>query len=146
MKNNFNKGLELQLLQDVPLEDRETTISSMAYGISENEMISRQLTEEEIQTHKQSLFEVDVEIDEMEESFKEVKKAHKESMKSIRRARAEHIRALRYRSYSEKGTLYLIDDQESGMMGYYDGNGVLVSSRPLKPEERQLSILTQVAK
>ena len=38
------------------------------------------------------------------------------------------------------GKQYLLDDQETGMMHSYDASGQIISSRRLRPEERQLSI------
>lgn len=138
--------LNQQLCADVPLEERESVIASMAYNVMEDETISRPLTEEELQAHKQALFEVDVEIEDREQEFKAVKDEFKNGIKAIKAVRSTHMKALRFKSSYEKGTIYLIDDQSAGMMGYYDGNGVLLSARPLKPEERQLSIMSEIAK
>lgn len=40
--------------------------------------------------------------------------------------------------------VYLLADQEAGSMGYYSKDGELVYERPLLPNEKQLSIMTNV--
>ena len=47
------------------------------------------------------------------------------------------------REFNEE--VFLLADQEEGMMGYYTQTGVLVQQRPLLQEERQLRISRNVA-
>lgn len=49
----------------------------------------------------------------------------------------------RIRSKVEEITedVFLISDQESELMGYYNADGLLVYQRPLMPEEKQLTLV-----
>ena len=49
----------------------------------------------------------------------------------------EHLESIKYGSKNTEGSLFLIDDQENGIMSYFDDRGICVSQRNLKPEERQ---------
>jgi hypothetical protein len=43
------------------------------------------------------------------------------------------------------GDVFLFDFQDQGMMGYYDDNGDMISSRRLAPEEKQTDLAREAA-
>lgn len=113
-----------------------------SYKVLGNEKYMKPLTPDEVDAHRANVTESYIKIQSINEQIKEytdLKKAE----------RKPHEEELKTSSYAVKtgqvevvGDLYLIDDQENRMMGFYDETGRMVSSRPLLPEERQTNFMS----
>lgn len=68
--------------------------------------------------------------------FKTIEKEPKSRAKEL-------VDAIKFKSEQIHGKLFLIDDQEEGMMYFFDTNGICVDARPLHRNERQLKINTK---
>jgi hypothetical protein len=134
--------MQKQLLADTPLQYREGYLRDSCYKVYENESYTRRLEPEEVLERKTSLFERVRKIQTLSEELKEISKTFKDQIKELDNEKQILIQEIQFESTSERGNLYAMDDQDSGMMAFYDSAGTLVSSRPLKPEERQTSLLT----
>lgn len=134
--------MEKELLKTTPLPMRAEILRNSCYKVLENEFYTRKLEEEEVAEAKTELFEKDVEIESIEEELKELKASYSKKMKDLYARRSELIKTIQFESVSQRGTVFLMDDQQSGIMGTYDVNGFLINSRPMKPDERQGSLLT----
>lgn len=134
--------MEKELLKTTPLPMRAEILRNSCYKVLENEFYTRKLEEEEVAEAKTELFEKDVEIESIEEELKELKSSYSKKMKDLYARRSELIKTIQFESVSQRGTVFLMDDQQSGIMGTYDVNGFLINSRPMKPDERQGSLLT----
>lgn len=134
--------MQKQLLSDTPLSHREAYLRDSCYKVYENESYTRRLEPEEVAERKTELFEKVRKIQTLSEELKEISKTFKDQIKELDNEKQILVQEIQFESTSERGNLYAMDDQESGMMAFYDKTGALVSSRPLKPEERQTSLLT----
>jgi signal recognition particle GTPase len=134
--------MEKELLKTTPLPMRAEILRNSCYKVLENEFYTRKLEEEEVAEAKTELFERDVELESIEEELKELKASYSKKMKDLYARRSELIKTIQFESVSQRGTVFLMDDQQSGIMGIYDVNGFLINSRPMKPDERQGSLLT----
>ncbi len=134
--------MEKQLLLDTPLNQRAEILRDSCYKVLEGETYTRRLSEEEVVERKTMLFERVAKIQALQEELKEIKKDYSDRLKELDGDKTILVQEIKFESESKIGNLYAIDDQDSGMMALYDETGALVSSRPLKPEERQASLLT----
>jgi hypothetical protein len=83
-----------------------------------------------------------IEIAAAEEQFEQVKLIHRENIAPIKRASNDLLRNIRNGYVDVMTKCYLIDDQEKGVMQYFNEAGVMVDERRLYPEERQLTLKT----
>jgi len=134
--------MEKQLLIDTPLNQRAEILRDSCYKVLQGETYTRRLSEEEVVERKTKLFERVAKIQALQEELKEIKKDYSDRLKELDGDKTILVQEIKFESESKTGNLYAIDDQDSGMMALYDETGSLVSSRPLKPEERQTSMLT----
>ena len=128
------------LIQDIPLEERAEALKSMA-DKTEVDKVKRHYNQDEKSQIKDFVTEESVLIMETEEEFSTIKKDFQARLKA---KKSEVIKALKdiKRGYSEsEEPVFLISDQEQGLMNIYDKNGIYLSSRKLFPEERQTRIL-----
>lgn len=131
-----------QLFAEYPEEQREQYLRDNCYEVVDNETFTRPLTDEEIEGAKNELVKTSIEIREKEDDFKEVKKAHNTEMKKLKQIQGDCIREVEFGKATEKGEVFLFDDQDIGMMESYDRYGRFISARPLLPAEKQTSIFT----
>ena len=134
--------MEKQLLNDTPLNQRAEILRDSCYKVMEGETYTRRLSEEEVVERKTKLFERVAKIQALQDELKDIKKDFGDRIKDLEAEKGTLVQEIKFESESKTGNLYAIDEQESGMMALYDETGALVSSRPLKPEERQTSMLT----
>ncbi|WP_010416143.1 hypothetical protein [Anaerophaga thermohalophila] len=130
------------LFQDVPLAQRKTMLQDNAYAVKEDEMYQKPLSEDEIKVYQKQLVETTISIQRDRKRLKEIKKEYSDRIKENEAKRNEAAQAVQFGSITTTGTVYLMDDQEAGMMEIYAEDGTFITKRPLMPEERQLSIMT----
>lgn len=82
-----------------------------------------------------------VKIAKFEEAKKEFIEQWKADVKPLKLEMNFQMSKIRARVEEVTEEVYLISDQDLNMMGYYNAAGVLVYSRPLMPDERQLSLV-----
>ena len=131
-----------QLFAEYPEEQREQYLRDNCYQVEKNSTYTRPLTKEEIDTAKDNLVEVSIEIREKEETFTELRKGHKKEIKDLKKDQGTYIREIEFGKATEIGEVFQFDDQDEGNMVIYDRLGRFISSRPLRTNERQISLLT----
>lgn len=128
------------LFQDSPVEQRAEMLKGMAMKVDVDK-VRRHYDMDEKDQIKDFIADESVVLMETEEEFGSIKK---DFNLKIKKKKKEIITALKdiKRGYSENNEeIYLIDDQENGMMNYFDKNGIFIQSRPLMPSEKQTTIL-----
>lgn len=73
-------------------------------------------------------------------AFDEIKQEFKTEMQPIKLLVAENISVLRANAIEQETNLYSVPNQESGQLETYSENGKLQNSRPLAPDENQMTI------
>lgn len=127
-KNIQNKKERIQLLKDNAVRTEEMTYSK---SFSEEQLIEK----------KDALARQDIELFKLEEQKKEMTADFNQKIKNVKTSRNRNLNEIRTGVEEVTEDVYLIDDQEERKMNYYNDEGDLIFSRPLKQEERQLSIL-----
>lgn len=75
-----------------------------------------------------------------EEELKELSQPLKEKMKAIKAQAKEFMQKLKKKYEPIDAHVFGFDDQDQGIMNFYDINGEFISSRKLTPDERQFKL------
>lgn len=114
-------------------------LNSNAHTIETGEYF-KSFDEQELNATQNEFAQLSLKLNRMERELEEIKAYHKALMKPIKDQKEELLDEISHNGEIINGTLYLFDNQETGMMESYNELGVLISSRRLKPEERQLKL------
>lgn len=120
-------------------EEVEDNLESICYEVVEEEY-TKNLTESELNDRKTLLAEVSIKIAALEAEKKELMDEIKLKMKLPKKEKEDVLDVIKFRSERRYGKLYKIDDQESGIMYFFEASGQLVNARPLTPSEKQTKI------
>lgn len=97
----------------------------------------KDLTPDMLDIKRESLSENLIKLAEWEDELNQVKDAHKIKSKPLKEENKGLLLEVKTRKQMIKGMLYNIADHEQGIMETYDEQGEFVSSRRLRPDERQ---------
>lgn len=125
------KGLNPTELKEF-LHSNATSIEEGTYFKNFNEQ-ERQVTQGEFSDLSLNLLRKERELEEIKAKFKA-------EIKPMKQERDELLSQISHNGEHLEGKLYLFDNQETGMMESYNEMGELISTRRLKPEERQLRL------
>lgn len=114
------------------LRDNASKIERQEYYKQLPEEERRELLEEQLDHSHKSLV--------LEEELADIRKDMRKRIKDHRKAAAAIVYDLRRGSKLVEEEVFLMPDFGSNMMEIYSGDGVLISSRPLFPEEKQSNI------
>lgn len=131
---------EKDLLQDVAEDKREQALAEMA-KTSTFEKVKRHYDEDEKNQIREFVSTESINLMDKQEEFDAIKKEFNTAIKEAKKTVTSSLKDLK-KGYSENDEkVFLIDDQENGMMNVYDTKGVHLYARKLYPEERQTTIL-----
>ena len=102
----------------------------------------RQFTQDELDEMKDSLSDISINHNDLEEEKKEMVKDISERIKHLVKRRQSILSSLKNRSEYVKEPCYKFHNEETKEVGYYNATGKLIFRRPMKPEEMQRSILS----
>jgi hypothetical protein len=125
--------------EEMPKQEIEQNLEAIAYGVEERSY-TKNLTESELEEKKDEYAEIGIKLSELEEEKKEFLDNFKLKTKEPKTKSGILLNAIKYKSEQVHGKLHLIDDQESGMMYYFDTTGTCVDARPLFKNERQMKL------
>ena len=103
----------------------------------ETRKIFHPFTEEEISAHNAAIADNSVRCAVIEEQIKTLTAVLKEDRKPITKQLAADITSIRDGGIVIEVECFLVDDQDTGTMHYYDTDNNIVFSRPLTIHERQ---------
>ncbi len=108
---------------------------------TEEQMVKRFFTEEELSDMRIELTEASIERHDQQEKLKEVSKDAKDSIKGLTATVNTNLKHLKNKYVSQMEEVYLLDDQENGVMYTYSATGDIIESRKLLPKEKQTRII-----
>lgn len=124
------------LFAELSPEERASALREIAFGTS-NEKVRRNFSTEQKQSQKDFVTAEGIKLMDLKKEFSDISKEFRANIKDYEDQIKETLTSAKI-GYSEKEeVVYLIDDQDSGMMDIYDSEGNFVYSRKLHPEERQ---------
>lgn len=100
------------------------------------------LSAEELAARREDLADDCIKLNQFEDELKEVKGDFKSKMDPLKAANKIRLTEIKTKQSTTDGTLYHIANHEDSMMETYDNEGVLISSRRLRPEEKQGTIFS----
>lgn len=118
---------KLRLLRDNCDEFEETTYV-------------KPLSQEELDVKHEQLADNCIEVNALEETLKGVKAEFKGKIEPMKAERSTLLRQIKTRQEEATGKLFHFNNHDDGMRYTYDENGELVSSRRLRPDEKQKRI------
>ncbi len=128
-------------LKKLSAEDRKLVLEQESFGIEEQDYL-RALEDNELQVLQSEFTQACVQKGFIDNEFKEVKSEFKDRLKPINQKISTAIGMLTQRMKNERGKVYMMPDYDNKMMHTVIEDGTVLSSRPLKPEERQFTIGT----
>jgi len=135
--------METKLFQEYPVGKRAEMLESNAESVEEM-TYSKSLMPEEIEKVRIDFAQKAIEINSKEEEFKEVSEEFHRELKPIKKEFKESLQVIKTRQKEVTEKVYILKDFKEGMLGIYNCQGDLISSRRLTSEEMQLSINTNL--
>ncbi len=102
----------------------------------------KDLSPEDLDIKRERMTSGMIQLSDWEEDLNTIKDSFKEKMDPVKRESKELLYQIKTRKELVEGTLYHIADQELSVMETYDENGDFVSSRRLRPEEKQQKLFS----
>lgn len=116
-------------------------LEAVAYGLEERPY-TKNLSPEEVIEKKDQYSEVGLTLSEIAREKKEALDRFKVLEKEPKEQAKILLDAIKFKSEQKHGKLWLVDDQEKGMMYSFDDRGVCVDARPLAKNEKQTRLKT----
>ena len=114
------------------LEDNADKMEELSY--------TKPFTPEQIRVFKDELSTTMIDLNVIEEEFKEVKDSYKAKMKPLKEETKSLLTDIKNKAEFVKEKCFVFYEGDSA--GYYNAEGVLVYQRPLLPGERQKTIFS----
>lgn len=137
--------LDRELGKDIALEERAGFLEDNCDAVEEV-TYSRAFEPEELALKREQLTDASIKIADIEKERKEVMDGFKERLKPLQEQKGEAIKSLRDKSQTVTEKCYKFLDEETKMVGFYNKEGNLVSSRPAFQKELQKTIQMYIRK
>ena len=137
--------LERELGKDIAIENRAGFLEDNCDAV-EQVTYSRAFEPEELALKREQLTDASIRIADIEEEKKDAMDDFKERLKPLQEQKNEAIEALRNKSQTVTEKCYKFLDEETKMVGFYNKEGNLVSSRPAFQKELQKTIQMDIRK
>lgn len=124
-------------MPELPITERIRLLRDNNDGFEETTYM-KSLSQDDLDIKRERLSDNLIFIDQADEELQTAKDHHKIKTKPVKADNKKLISEIRTRKEEVIGTLYHVADQENGIMETFDENGGFVSSRRLRPEEKQL--------
>lgn len=135
--------LDKELGKEYPLEQREQFLSDNSDDV-EKVSYSKAFSPEELAKQREDLTDAAIKLADIEEQKKEANAHFKELMKPLEQKKAVAIKNLKDKAMTVEEDCYKFFDEETKMVGFYNKEGDLVSSRPAFPDELQTTIFAAI--
>lgn len=129
------------IAQDVPAETRKDFIKDSC-TLVEEQVVRKNYTADEKSEMKDKIAEDGIQMMDDEDKFSSIKKEWSAKITEKKVAIKETLKTLRKGFTENKEEVFGFDDQEEGVMNYFNAEGKYLWSRPLEQHEKQLSLLT----
>ena len=134
--------MESKILKDVSALERKAILRDNA-DRKEVFTYPKVLNDAEVTHLKDEYTQNAIKMAKHDEAKKEFMESWKAEVKPLRLEMGTQMTRIRNKVEEVTEDVYLISDQDSNEMGYYNERGELVYSRPLMPDERQLTIVNK---
>lgn len=143
--------LEKVLAQDVPAGLGREDILRNSCDAVEVLDFTKELSKEKREELKETLVDKNIQLRDVradkraaDEIYKEQDKAYKNQIKHLEEENCEIAKTLKEKAEFVSEDCFKFIDDETRTVGYYDRDGVLRYTRPIRPEERQSTLQMQL--
>ena len=137
--------LDRELGKDIALEERAGFLEDNCDAVEEV-TYSRAFAPEELALKREQLTDASIKIADIELEKKAAMDVYKERLRPLQAQKSDAIEALRDKSKTVTEKCYKFLDEETKMVGFYNKEGNLVSSRPAFQKELQKTIQMDIRK
>ena len=137
--------MNINSLKQLSASDRLMTLQSESLSIEE-QTYTKPLNEDEMTLVKEELATAAIAKSFLEEELRQIKEDFKAKMAPHNSVIIDSIASLKTGGKTITGLLYKLPDYDNKMVYFVDAEGNQVSSRMMKPEERQVMIGSSIAK
>ncbi len=130
-----------QFMPDATPKERLMVLQEQASKV-EQTTYQKTLSADELAARREDLADDCIKLNQFEDELKEIKDGFKDKMDPLKAANKLRLTEIKTKQSTVDGTLYHVANHDSGMMETYDNEGLLVSSRRLRPEEKQGTIFS----
>lgn len=130
-----------QILQDIPLEERETALKDSCDQVVEWTFI-RHFTADEKVKKAIEVIKLLIERDEIFKELAEVENRYDVRIQSLKAQSDALMLQVKQGGETKKAECYKFIDHQEGKVGYYAADGSLIEERKMTPEERQQTIFS----
>jgi K+ transporter len=123
-------------LQSLSKQERISFFQANALKIDEGNYV-KILTADEIILRKDTLAESSIKLSDLDEELDKIKKEYKEKMSPFKKEIAVLLTDIRHGQTIVNGNLYHLANHEDGILESYNEEGEFITSRKLRPDERQ---------
>lgn len=128
-----------QFMPDVPTEQRLQLLKDNCDSMEETKYF-RDLTAEQLDIKRETFVDNSIKLSQLEDELAAYKESYKQQMKPLKDENKGLQTQIKLRKEQFDGVLFHIADHENGIMETFDENGDFVSSRRLKPNEKQAKL------
>ncbi len=131
--------MEKVLFENYSAEERRQILKDNADSI-ENKGYMKPFTDDEIRERKDDLAQTVINIAQIQQEKKEANDEFKAQLKPLENQKKELLEQVKNKAEFVEEECYKMIDHENGMVGYYNSEGHLIESRPIRADERQATI------
>lgn len=132
MQRTLGQDIPNRLERKMFLQDNCDAVEDLGYV--------KEIPTERLEELKEVLVENNIELRSLREAKKEAVKEFNDQIKPLEEINAQTTKQLKERSEYVNEQCYKFVDNEERTVGYYNSEGLLVFSRPIRPEEIQTTL------
>lgn len=130
-----------QFMPEVLPKDRKTLLQENASKVEET-TYQKVLSPDELAARREDLADNCIKLNQKEDELKLIKDSFKIEMDPLKVHNKTLLTEIKTKQSTVDGILYHLANHDDGMMEIYDSEGYLISTRRLRPEEKQTNIFS----
>lgn len=131
--------MNVHRIKDLTEDERKTVLDGECFSVEESSYM-KPLSDQELIEYRAEFSQVSIEISVIQDELKEIKENFKKRLEPLVTKVSSHLAAIKARGLWTKGRVYLMPDHENRVMHIVSSEGIVIDSRMMKPEERQMTI------
>lgn len=123
-------------MPDTPPAERLQILRNNADQVEET-TYEKELTQEELDAKREEFVDNSIKVSTLEDELNSYKTSYKAKIDPIKQVNKVLQQEVKTKKQKVKGTLFHMANHESGWMETYDESGEMISTRRLRPDEKQ---------
>lgn len=128
------------------LDERKQFLLDNCDKVVEDMEYHKSFDSEELQQKEREFAKKSIRIASLEEEISDFKEKINEELKPLKKETDELLQDIKSKGRMVKEKCYQFLDQEEKMVGFYNSEGVLISSRPATRDELQTTVFAELRK